>query len=134
MTHLIDLAGGRGADFREAFQTEFGEDPDRLAIGDWDSEAWGSTWADLCRAGATEGDHDTCRDAWEKAFFEDEGSLVCGCQVQVDLSGVGHNWVNEDAWDLNPDVLMQIECEIIDGGRDECGDFVALNGLHYRWS
>ncbi len=60
-------------------------------------------------------------------------SLVCGSQVQIDRSGVGHCWVNADAHDLTPSVIEEIEGEMIDGGLDTCDDFVASNGIHYRW-
>lgn len=60
-------------------------------------------------------------------------TLVCGCQVQVDRSGVGHCWVDVAADDIPGDIREEIEGEIIDGGKDECADFVASNGLHYRW-
>jgi len=60
-------------------------------------------------------------------------NLVCGCRVQIDRSGVGHCWVDADEYSLTPTVVQEIEGEIIDGGRDECDDFVASNGLHYRW-
>jgi hypothetical protein len=63
-----------------------------------------------------------------------EERLVCGCQVQKDMSGVGHCWVDVDADDLPSNVREEIEGEIIDGGKDECDDYVASNGLHYRWS
>lgn len=33
---------------------------------------------------------------------------------------------------LTETVRMEIEGEIIDGGREE-GEIVASNGLHYRW-
>jgi len=61
-----------------------------------------------------------------------ETDLVCGCQVQVDRSGVGHCWVNVAADDLPEIVRLEIEGEIIDGGREE-GEIVGSNGLHYRW-
>lgn len=63
----------------------------------------------------------------------DETTLVCGSQVQVDKSGVGHCWVDVSADDLPADIRVEIECEIIDGGKDDCDDYVASNGLHYRW-
>ena len=59
--------------------------------------------------------------------------LVCGRRVQVDRSGVGHCWEAVAAADIPGDVRLEIECEIIDGGKDECDDYVASNGLHYRW-
>lgn len=62
-----------------------------------------------------------------------ETKLVCGCQVQVDKSGVGHAWVNVDADEIPSNVREEIEGEIIDGGKDECSDYLASNGLHYRW-
>jgi hypothetical protein len=60
-------------------------------------------------------------------------TLVCGCQVQVDKSGVGHCWVDVAADDIPANIREEIEGEIIDGGKEDCGDFVASNGLHYRW-
>jgi hypothetical protein len=62
-----------------------------------------------------------------------DNTLVCGSQIQVDRSGVGHCWVNVSAGDIPANIVLEIECEIIDGGREECDDFVASNGVHYRW-
>lgn len=59
---------------------------------------------------------------------------VCGAQIQVDRSGQGHNWRTVDAYDLPAGIVEEIAAEIIDGGQDECEDYVASNGLHYRWS
>lgn len=58
---------------------------------------------------------------------------LCGKQIQHDNSGVGHNWHNIAADSLTPDERAELECEIIDGKRETCEDFVAANGLHYRW-
>lgn len=63
----------------------------------------------------------------------EDTALVCGRQVQVDRSGVGHAWVDVDAGDIPANIRVEIECEIIDGGKEECDDHVASNGLHYRW-
>lgn len=60
-------------------------------------------------------------------------TTVCGNRVQIDRSGVGHNWRNIDAADIPANIVQEIEGEMIDGGMDECEDFVASNGLHYRW-
>ena len=60
-------------------------------------------------------------------------TLVCGCQVQHDASGQGHAWRDIDAEDIPANVREEIECEILDGGKDECDNYVASNGLHYRW-
>ncbi len=60
-------------------------------------------------------------------------TLVCGNQVQYDNSGVGHNWRDIDADALPADIREEIECEMIDGGKDECESYVASNGCHYRW-
>lgn len=60
-------------------------------------------------------------------------TLVCGNQVQFDASGVGHCWRNIDAQDIPADIREEIEGEMIDGGKDECEDFVGSDGLHYRW-
>lgn len=61
-------------------------------------------------------------------------TTVCGAQVQYDLSGVGHCWKNINRDDIPASIVEEIEGEIIDGGKDECDDFVASNGLHYRWA
>lgn len=62
-----------------------------------------------------------------------ETTLVCGSQVQIDRSGVGHCWVDIAADDLPASIREEIECEMIDGGQEECDDYVASNGMHYRW-
>lgn len=52
--------------------------------------------------------------------------------VEHDASGVGHAW-----WParetLSWDIAREIASEIEDGGVQSCDDFVASNGLHYRW-
>lgn len=60
-------------------------------------------------------------------------TTVAGCHIQIDRSGVGQHWRNIDAADIPADVRRDIECEIMDGGKDECECYVASNGLHYRW-
>jgi hypothetical protein len=61
-------------------------------------------------------------------------TTVCGCQVQYDHSGgQGHCWRNQSASDIPANIVLEIEGEIIDGGRESCDDFVASNGCHYRW-
>lgn len=62
-----------------------------------------------------------------------EETTVCGCQVQHDNSGVGHNWSNIDREDIPASIIEELEGEMIDGKMDTCDDFVASNGLHYRW-
>jgi hypothetical protein len=59
-------------------------------------------------------------------------TLVCGCRVQVDRSGVGHCWVDVAADDLPGQVREEIEGEILDHRREE-GQMTGPNGLHYRW-
>ena len=53
--------------------------------------------------------------------------------IYIDRSGVGHSWRPVAADDLPANVREEIECEIIDGGKDSCDDYVASNGLHYSW-
>jgi hypothetical protein len=53
--------------------------------------------------------------------------------IQVDRSGVGHCWVDADATKLPKNIEIEIECEILDGGVAHTDDYVASNGLHYRW-
>lgn len=63
-----------------------------------------------------------------------EIETVYGSQVQQDLSnGQGHCWRNVAREDIPANVVLEIEGEMIDGGQDECSDFVASNGQHYRW-
>lgn len=59
-------------------------------------------------------------------------TLVCGTQVQEDMSGVGHCWRNVAAGDIPANIREEIEGEIIDGGRDT-GEIVGSNGINYRW-
>lgn len=63
-----------------------------------------------------------------------ETNTVCGHQIQHDPSGVGHAWRNISREDITASIVEEIDGEIIDGGVEECDDFVAGNGLHYRWS
>jgi len=60
---------------------------------------------------------------------------VCGKTIQQDMSGgQGHCWRAVAAQqDIPADIVLEIEGEIIDGRNDECDDFVASNGQHYRW-
>ena len=60
-------------------------------------------------------------------------TLVCGCQIQVDPSGVGHAWQAIARDDIHDVAVLEIEGEIIDGGVDACECYVASNGIHYRW-
>lgn len=62
-----------------------------------------------------------------------DSDLVCGSRVQVDRSGVGHCWVDVPASDIPANIREEIEGEMLDGRQDECDDFLASNGLHYRW-
>lgn len=59
--------------------------------------------------------------------------LVCGYQIQRDMSGQGHAWTNIDADDIPANIREEIEGEIIDGGVDDTDLFVGSNGIHYRW-
>lgn len=61
------------------------------------------------------------------------GQFVCSKQIQHDNSGVGHNWRSIDANEIPADIREEIEGEIIDGKKETCGDFIAGDGLHYRW-
>jgi len=59
-------------------------------------------------------------------------TTVCGRQVQIDLSGQGHNWRDIDADEIPASVREEIEGEIIDGKQTD-GEIVASNGINYRW-
>jgi len=58
--------------------------------------------------------------------------LVRGRQIFVDLSGVGHCWVETDSDSLPASVREEIEAEIEDG-TETCAEYRAKNGLHYSW-
>lgn len=58
---------------------------------------------------------------------------VLGRTIQIDDSGVGHCWRDALAGDVPANIVEEIEAEIIDGSQDECDDYVASNGCHYRW-
>ena len=60
-------------------------------------------------------------------------TTVADKTIQHDNSGCGHNWRTISADQIHADVRTEIECEIIDSGKDACSDYVASNGLHYRW-
>lgn len=71
-------------------------------------------------------------DLWELET-EDPVVEVCGHEIQYDRSGVGHCWVDASEIDCLPSIQEEIAGEIIDGGQESCDDFVASNGVHYRW-
>ena len=60
-------------------------------------------------------------------------ATICGKKIQHDNSGVGHNWRTIDASELTADTREEIAAEIIDGGKTKCDDYIASDGLHYRW-
>ena len=59
-----------------------------------------------------------------------EFATICGKTIQIDRSGVGHNWRNLPAADLTEDLEDLLAAEILDGG--EYGR-VTIGGVHYRW-
>lgn len=58
---------------------------------------------------------------------------VAGKAIKYDRSGRGHCWINADSLDCPADTQEEIAAEIINGKMDSCSDYVASNGLHYRW-
>jgi len=63
----------------------------------------------------------------------DEEDAGLGSQIQVDKSSVGRCWTNVAANDIPANIRQELEAEILDGGREHCDDYIASNGLHYRW-
>jgi len=53
--------------------------------------------------------------------------------IEVDAIGDGRGWraANED--NCPAQVRQEITEQIIDGQQAACSDYVASNGLHYRW-
>ena len=69
--------------------------------------------------------------ATEETRRNAERGIVMGRKVYVDESGgQGHSWRNRE---IPVDVACEIEGEIVDGGHEECSDYTASNGQHYRW-
>jgi hypothetical protein len=62
-----------------------------------------------------------------------EQITINGISIQYDKSGVGHCWVGATEIDCLPSIQEEIAAEIIDGGNESCDDYVASNGVHYRW-
>lgn len=58
---------------------------------------------------------------------------ICGKTIKHDNSGIGNNWRTIDADDLPANIAEDIAAEILDGKQETCSDYVASNGLHYRW-
>lgn len=57
--------------------------------------------------------------------------IVMGRKVRVDESGgQGHCW---RCVSIPADIAEEIAGEIADGGKEECADYTASNGQHYRW-
>lgn len=99
----------------------------------WESE-WPSLVADAVAATAAA---DAAIAEWQSENGindDDDCTLVCGCQIQIDRSGgQGHCWRDVDRDDISGEVALEIEGEIIDGEVESCDDFIASNGQHYRW-
>lgn len=53
--------------------------------------------------------------------------------IEHDASGVGAAWRPATDATCPADIRQEIAAEIIDGQRTTCADYVASNGLHYRW-
>ena len=58
-------------------------------------------------------------------------AIVCGKIIQIDRSGVGHNWRNLPAADLTDDLADILTAEILDSPKDY--GRVDVGGVHYRW-
>lgn len=65
--------------------------------------------------------------------YPTDTDYVAGHAIELDNSGVGHNWQRISHDDIPASIREEIEGEIITGQRESCDDFVASNGLHYRW-
>ena len=54
--------------------------------------------------------------------------------VAVDRScGQGHCWRMLLREEIPGEIILEIEGEMVEGGNGFCPDYVASNGLHYRW-
>jgi hypothetical protein len=61
-------------------------------------------------------------------------TTICGKTIKCDASGKGHAWRTIAREDIPAAIVEEIEGEIIDGGNEECTDYIASNGMHYRWA
>jgi hypothetical protein len=59
-------------------------------------------------------------------------TLTCRT-IQVDRSGIGHNWRTVEAHDLPGKVAEEIDWEIAENNMTTCDCYLATNGLQYRW-
>lgn len=59
---------------------------------------------------------------------------IAGKTIEIDRSGMGHAWQNATPDNCPANIAQEIEGEIIDGKQAECDNYVASNGLHYRWA
>jgi hypothetical protein len=63
---------------------------------------------------------------------QNQNGSVLSKTVQIDRSGgQGHCWRIAD---VSGDIAEEIAAEMLDGGKEECDDYIASNGCHYRWS
>ena len=68
-----------------------------------------------------------------------EYATICGKTIQIDLSGVGHNWKPLPVDDMSEELESLLAGEIIDGGEygrvtiDGEYSRVTIGGVHYRW-
>ena len=66
-----------------------------------------------------------------KIVSRDTIAIVCGKIIQIDRSGVGHNWQNLPAADLTDDLADVLAAEILDSPKQY--GRVSIGGVHYRW-
>ena len=57
-------------------------------------------------------------------------AIVCGYIIQIDRSGVGHNWCDLPIDELTEDLEDLLAGEILDGGDH---GRVTIGGVRYRW-
>ena len=58
---------------------------------------------------------------------------IQGQSIQYDPSGVGHAWRAATEIDCPASIQEEIAAEIVDGKNENRDDYVASNGVHYRW-
>jgi hypothetical protein len=69
----------------------------------------------------------------DKTMTTNEAVTVCGCEIHVDKSGVGHCWAPATEYDCPANIQEEIAAKILDGRHDDCDAYVASNGMFYRW-
>jgi hypothetical protein len=120
-----DKAGDNWADYVDAALTAAGVETDQAAARELADSGDTHTVAVL-----DDGRRIECQD--DGTWQIESDLIICGRYIQHDPSGQGHSWLYIDVRDVPASVVEEIAAEIAEGN-DECDEYTATNGQHYRW-